>query len=78
MIFKLRQNATQSKLPKWLQKFGILAFIGFFVKGMLWLIVPVLVAQGFVSCDAFNPTDAADTGLHSQTSATISKKENTR
>jgi hypothetical protein len=34
----------------WLRRLGPLAFLGFFLKGMLWLIVPALMAGGLKQC----------------------------
>ncbi|WP_266362329.1 hypothetical protein [Tellurirhabdus rosea] len=34
----------------WLKRVGWLGFLFFLIKGLLWLIVPVLIAQGLISC----------------------------
>jgi hypothetical protein len=34
----------QSTGKRWLKRFGFWGFMFFFVKGMLWLIVPALIA----------------------------------
>lgn len=36
-----------SLAPAWLRRLGVAGFLFFFAKGMLWLIVPWLVAQVF-------------------------------
>ena len=34
----------------WLKRIGIVGFWFFFIKGLLWLILPLLVALGLFSC----------------------------
>ncbi|NNE97484.1 MAG: hypothetical protein HKN25_00550 [Pyrinomonadaceae bacterium] len=36
---------SKSKLPfaKWIKRFGFAGFMFFFIKGLLWLIVPALL-----------------------------------
>lgn len=34
---------------RWLRRFGVAGFLFFFFKGLLWLIVPVLIA--YFGCD---------------------------
>lgn len=34
---------------RWVRRFGVAGFLFFLVKGLLWLIVPVLVARGLWS-----------------------------
>ncbi len=36
------------KSAHWLRRLGLAGFAFFFVKGLLWLIVPVLIARGVV------------------------------
>lgn len=31
----------------WLKRLGLAGFLFFFIKGALWLIVPILLARGF-------------------------------
>jgi hypothetical protein len=32
------------KVPLWIKRIGFLGFLFFLVKGLLWLLVPVLIA----------------------------------
>ena len=34
------------RVVRWVRRFGMAGFVFFLVKGLLWLIVPVLVARG--------------------------------
>lgn len=34
------------RVVRWVRRFGVAGFVFFLVKGLLWLIVPVLVARG--------------------------------
>jgi hypothetical protein len=36
-------EAPAADRPKWLKRLGAAAFLFFFVKGLLWLTVPVLI-----------------------------------
>lgn len=36
-----------NKFISWLKRIGIAGFIFFLVKGLLWLIIPYLIAKGF-------------------------------
>jgi hypothetical protein len=40
------EDPTKGKCPavKWTKRFGAAAFLFFLVKGLLWLIVPALIA----------------------------------
>jgi len=35
-----------SKLTIWIKKIGIYGFLFFLIKGLLWIIVPYLIAKG--------------------------------
>lgn len=40
-----QENSPQQNLfANWLKRFGVAGFLFFFIKGLLWLIVPALVA----------------------------------
>lgn len=34
----------QKGFAKWIKRFGVAGFLFFFIKGLLWLIVPALIA----------------------------------
>ena len=36
-----------SKLKQYIQRFGVAGFLFFTIKGLLWLIVPALIAMGW-------------------------------
>ncbi len=38
----------QSKLKRYVKRFGVVGFLFFLIKGLLWLIVPVLIAKGLL------------------------------
>jgi hypothetical protein len=38
------ENKNPGRLARWLKRFGIAGFLFFFIKGLLWLIVPALIA----------------------------------
>lgn len=40
------QEAAQpdSRMRRWIKRFGVAGFLFFFIKGLLWLIVPALIA----------------------------------
>jgi hypothetical protein len=40
----------KSKLKAYIQKLGFAGFMFFLIKGLLWLIIPYLVATGFIGC----------------------------
>jgi len=47
-MHELKNNEKKNIFAKWLKKFGFWGFMFFFLKGMLWLIVPtVLVWFGY-------------------------------
>ena len=38
-------DTTQKSSPvKWIKRFGVAGFLFFFIKGLLWLIIPALAA----------------------------------
>lgn len=39
-----KEEVHTSGLKKWLARFGVAGFLFFFIKGMLWLIVPAAIA----------------------------------
>jgi hypothetical protein len=39
-------QAAQSKVVRWFKRIGIAGFIFFLLKGLLWLIIPYLLAKG--------------------------------
>ena len=42
-----RENCRAScRTVRWVRRFGVAGFLFFLVKGLLWLIVPALVARG--------------------------------
>lgn len=38
-------GATMTKAQLWVKRLGFWAFLFFFVKGLLWLIVPAVIAM---------------------------------
>lgn len=46
----VRPETKPKNLKKWIKKFGIAGFLFFFIKGLLWLIVPFLITLGLFSC----------------------------
>ncbi len=43
----MQENEEQkqtSLFAKWIKRFGVAGFLFFFIKGLLWLIVPALIA----------------------------------
>jgi hypothetical protein len=38
------ESAKQKSALKWTKRFGLAAFLFFLVKGLLWLIVPAVIA----------------------------------
>lgn len=37
-----------NNLKAWFKKLGLIGFLFFFVKGLLWLIIPYLVVKGII------------------------------
>jgi hypothetical protein len=37
----------RSRFKRWLRRVGVIGFLFFLIKGLLWLIVPYLLAKGF-------------------------------
>ena len=44
------QEPKKFSPKKWLARFGVAGFLFFFIKGMLWLIVPALLIWLGYSC----------------------------
>jgi|GEM_PF-2513986 len=42
-------NRWQHQLLRWVKKLGFWGFLFFLVKGLLWLILPWLIARGLFS-----------------------------
>jgi hypothetical protein len=42
----MQEQPSKTKYPaaRWLKRFGLAGFLFFFFKGLLWLIVPALIA----------------------------------
>jgi hypothetical protein len=38
------ENENPNLLAKWIRRFGFAGFMFFLIKGLLWLIVPALIA----------------------------------
>ncbi|MEK7834411.1 MAG: hypothetical protein AAB401_25205 [Acidobacteriota bacterium] len=36
----------ENRIIVWLKRFGLAGFLFFLIKGLLWLLVPVLLAKG--------------------------------
>ncbi|HLM61938.1 MAG TPA: hypothetical protein VK308_14125 [Pyrinomonadaceae bacterium] len=49
----MRENETLNQpknFARWIKRFGVAGFLFFFIKGLLWLIVPTLLIWLGVSC----------------------------
>ncbi len=42
-------DQPQSRWKKWMVRFGFWGFMFFLIKGLLWLIIPALIAYGVIS-----------------------------
>lgn len=40
-------DKSANKFVSWIKRIGIAGFIFFLVKGLLWLLIPYLIAKGF-------------------------------
>jgi hypothetical protein len=43
----MRENEEQKQTSffhKWIKRFGVAGFLFFFIKGLLWLVIPALIA----------------------------------
>jgi len=40
---EIHEPENKSPLAKWMKRFGLVGFIFFFVKGLLWLTIPALL-----------------------------------
>jgi hypothetical protein len=44
---KREQNPkTPNRFRKWIKRVGVLGFLFFLIKGLLWLLIPYLIAKG--------------------------------
>jgi len=43
------EDQNQSKFKTWFKRLGWAGFFFFLIKGLLWLIIPYLIAKGFLS-----------------------------
>lgn len=41
---QIDENENPTIFAKWIKRFGVAGFMFFLVKGLLWLIVPALIA----------------------------------
>lgn len=41
---EIRENKDPGAFAAWIKRFGVAGFLFFLIKGLLWLIVPALVA----------------------------------
>ena len=41
---QIDENKNPTVLAKWIKRFGFAGFMFFLIKGLLWLIVPALIA----------------------------------
>lgn len=39
---------NQSKFKQWFKRLGWVGFFFFLIKGLLWLIIPYLIAKGII------------------------------
>lgn len=47
-MLEKNKAAMRHKLKNWLHKLGLVGFLFFFIKGLLWLIIPYLIAKGLL------------------------------
>ena len=40
------EEVMNSKIIQWIKKIGIVGFLFFLIKGLLWLIIPYLIGKG--------------------------------
>jgi len=43
MFYQKPVSSNEDKFARWLEKFGLIGFLFFFAKGMLWLLLPALL-----------------------------------
>ncbi len=41
----------RGNFKRWFKRFGIAGFLFFLIKGLLWLIIPYLIAKGIINID---------------------------
>ena len=44
------ENKNTNKFTKWIKRFGVAGFLFFFIKGLLWLVVPAVLIWLGISC----------------------------
>jgi len=45
------EHSNEAKgFAKWIKRFGVAGFLFFFIKGLLWLIVPAILIWFGISC----------------------------
>ena len=42
-------NESTNKVKRWLKRVGWVGFLFFLIKGLLWLLIPYLIAKGIWS-----------------------------
>jgi hypothetical protein len=40
-------HKQRNSFKQWMKRVGVVGFLFFLIKGLLWLIVPYLIARGF-------------------------------
>jgi hypothetical protein len=40
-----------TRFKHWLKRVGWVGFLFFLIKGLLWLLIPYLIARGVVTCE---------------------------
>jgi hypothetical protein len=43
-MHQFEETKQETTLIRWIKRFGVAGFLFFFIKGLLWLIVPALIA----------------------------------
>ncbi|GAB3881660.1 hypothetical protein GCM10028825_03180 [Spirosoma agri] len=49
VIFTQKTKAMNERFKLWLKRVGWLGFFFFLIKGLLWLLIPYLIAKGVFS-----------------------------
>lgn len=44
----IKMIQSNNKMVQWLKKVGIVGFLFFLIKGLLWLLIPYLIAKGIL------------------------------
>jgi hypothetical protein len=42
-MLKTERSNEQKGFAKWIKRFGVAGFLFFFIKGLLWLIIPAIL-----------------------------------